>query len=59
MSYVVGIDIGGTNIRAALLDEDRNILEINYLWASFKEQSNNLATVVISTICGILLHQLP
>ena len=27
MSYVVGIDIGGTNIRAALLDEDRNILE--------------------------------
>lgn len=27
MCYVVGIDIGGTNIRAALLDEDRNILE--------------------------------
>lgn len=27
MYYVVDIDIGGTNIRAALLDEDRNILE--------------------------------
>ncbi|MBD7914697.1 ROK family protein [Clostridium sp. Sa3CUN1] len=27
MEYIVGIDIGGTNIRAALLDEDRKILE--------------------------------
>lgn len=27
MKYVVGIDIGGTNIRAALLDEERNIID--------------------------------
>lgn len=27
MKYIVGIDIGGTNIRAALLDEERNILD--------------------------------
>ena len=27
MEYIVGIDIGGTNIRAALLDEERNIIE--------------------------------
>lgn len=27
MKYLVGIDIGGTNIRAALLDEDRNIID--------------------------------
>lgn len=27
MAYIVGVDIGGTNIRAALLDEKRNILE--------------------------------
>lgn len=27
MEYIVGVDIGGTNIRAALLDEDRKILE--------------------------------
>lgn len=25
--YIIGIDIGGTNIRAALLDEERNIIE--------------------------------
>lgn len=27
MEYIVGVDIGGTNIRAALLDENRKILE--------------------------------
>ncbi|WP_300384523.1 ROK family protein [Clostridium sp.] len=27
MKYIVGIDIGGTNIRVALLDEKRNIIE--------------------------------
>lgn len=27
MKYLVGIDIGGTHIRAALLDEERNIIE--------------------------------
>lgn len=27
MKYIVGIDIGGTNIRTALLDEERNILD--------------------------------
>lgn len=27
MKYIVGIDIGGTNVRAALLDEERNILD--------------------------------
>ena len=27
MKYLVGIDIGGTNIRAALLDEERNIID--------------------------------
>lgn len=27
LNYIVGVDIGGTNIRAALLDEERNILE--------------------------------
>lgn len=27
MKYIVGIDIGGTNIRTALLDEERNIID--------------------------------
>jgi glucokinase len=27
MKYIIGIDIGGTNIRVALLDEERNIIE--------------------------------
>ena len=27
MSYYLGIDIGGTNLRAALIDEDGKILE--------------------------------
>ncbi|MGV2644950.1 ROK family protein, partial [Clostridium perfringens] len=25
--YIIGIDIGGTNIRTALMDEERNIIE--------------------------------
>ncbi|WP_066891588.1 ROK family protein [Clostridium nigeriense] len=27
MNYIVGIDIGGTNVRTALLDEERNIID--------------------------------
>jgi glucokinase len=27
MKYIIGIDIGGTNIRTALMDEERNIIE--------------------------------
>ena len=28
MSYLIGIDIGGTNLRAAVISEEGNIVEI-------------------------------
>ena len=37
---------------------NRNILEISYLWDILKERGNDLATVAISAIYSILLHQL-
>lgn len=56
MGHVLGVDVGGTNIKCAVFDENLSILEAKTLETPIRDESGKAVVEAISTLVDELRH---